>query len=217
MSPWQFEQFEKLINNTQEGQLDVFMVLKQDNIEVNVFKELLFQYRSNCIQQILRKYQNVNTDEADFCFFRGVNSLLRSINEQRFVFKNEKSIPSYLFIACEGQVKRFLGQKKVNILPFSVNEYLLNRSSENEDGLMDKIVKENKFKSIRQALSEITEDCKQQIQKYYLNNMSHAQIIEDMPALKNEKNSSAKLNRCLKKLRSKAREYLKKLELQSEN
>lgn len=215
MSPRQFEQFEKFINNTREDQLDIFMVLKQE--EATIFKNFLFQYRANCVQQILKKYQNVNIDEADFCFFRGVNSLLRSINEQRFVFKNEKSIPSYLFIACEGQVKRFLGQKKVNILPFSVSEFLLSRSADDEDGLMDKIDKENKFKSIRQALSQMTEDCKAQIHKYYLENMSHAQIIKDIPALKNEKNSSAKLNRCLKKLRKKALELFKKNELQSKN
>ena len=213
-------QFEKLkilihkkksLNNTDD---DLFSTLKED--EKGELKMLfLKEYRQDIIQQILSKYKVLNVDEVDACYFKGFNSLIKSIFKEKFIYSDNHSVKKYLFTACKFQAIKLIKSKNKSILPFSVAEFFLNSTYDN--GLCEKQEKENMIESMKKGLSELKDDCRIIIQKFFLDEMSHAKIVEEVPQLLNVKNSSAKTNRCLNKLRIRTRQIFKKMEFRNKN
>jgi len=157
----QFKQFETLIHKIQllnNADKDLFKALKEDekgDLKILFLKE----YRQDIIQQILAKYKVLNVDEVDVCYFRGFNSLIKSIAKGKFNYSDNTSVKKYLFIACKFQAIKLIENKKKNILPFSVAEFLLNPTC-NDDGLCEKYEKEKMMESMKLALSELKDDCR---------------------------------------------------------
>ena len=218
MTPNQFKQFKTLIHNIQSlnnVDKDLFKALKEDE-EGELKMLFLKEYRQDIVPQILGKYKVLNVDEVDVCYFRAFNSLIKSIAKEKFTYNDKSSVKSYLFTACKYQAIKLIENKKRNILPFSVTEFLLNSTNENDE-LCEKHEKEKMLESMKQALLELKDDCKTMIQKFYLDEMSHAEIVEEEPQLLNVKNSSAKTNRCLTKLRMRTLRIFKQLEFNKKN
>ena len=209
----QYELLKQLVNQTTEEEFkeNALSFLKYDlNREITVL--LIGQYRKEITTEIAKRY-SLDEEERENCYFKVLTSLYRSVKESRFKYKNEKSVKNYLFVACKGAAIRLLAEKgKTSKSDININE-LLKYQFVTDGEVEDREVEyKNMQDSIFAALEELPTNCKEIIQKYYFEGMSHAQIVELMPQLLNVKNSNAKAKRCLDRLKIKAVNIYRNLE-----
>lgn len=211
MNRQQYELLKKLITQTteEEFQKDKLTIFKYDGSE-EITVLLLKKYRQEINAEIRKKFP-LNEEELEACFFKVLDSFCRSVKENRFRHDSENSVKNYLFKGCEGAAKRFLGnkQKTPNI---TVEEFLKFQYDIEEDIYEKEVEHANMVKAMYAALEELPTGCNEIIRKYHLEEKSHAEIVKLIPQLLNVKNSSAKANRCLDKLKIKTLNIYKKLE-----
>jgi len=210
MNPNQYEQLKILIKRRteQDANADNLFFLKYDkDKEITI---ILLKTCRESIKKEVGKIIKLSNDELDVCYFKGLESLCRSINKSKFQYKHEKSIESYLFIACKGNATRFIEQKKKRNSSYSIEDFLEFHIDDDEPEKESEYQK--MIEAMYKALDELQTDCKGMIQNFYLNGKSHAQIVDSMPQLLSVKNSSAKTNRCLNKLKIKTLAIYRKLE-----
>ncbi len=214
MTITQYQNLKKLIQQaryTDSG--DVLVLLNQAH--ATDLKEIILQYRKKCIQEIQLQFRKLSYDDIDECFFKALTTFTNSIEKDNFTHKDDKSIYNYLLRGCKNQAIRTWDKKK-KYDAFLTPE-LPDRSESDNNGVLGKMEDENLRTSMFKALGEMHKDCKSIIESFFLDEMSHKEIVQENPALKNEKNASMKLRRCLSKLRRRAVDIFKKNEMKSQN
>lgn len=211
MTKTEYEQLKKLIQNPKYNNPNIFEVLKDES--TTDLKQTIFEYRDKCINKVLREYTKLNYDDIEKCFVNAVGSLSTAIGKGSFQWQNENSLYNYLLTGTKNQAYKTWQKKKKyeSFIPIDV----LNKA-DSEDGHTES-QKEKMRTAVLEALKEIKDDCRSFIEQFFLDEKSHEEMVNDNPILKNEKNSSAKINRCLSGLRKKAVELFKKNELNTQN
>lgn len=207
----QYEKLKILIKKTTKQNIKAnnLTFLKYDTSnEITIL--LLKTYRESINKEIAKKFLRLNDEDIEACYFKGLQSLFNSIAEDRFQFKDEKSVKNYLFISCKGNATRLIKNKNKSF--FSIDHFLLFSDVNHQDEI-DQSEYKNMIIAAKKAFEEeLCLDCKKLIKFFYLKEKNHKQIVKLMPEIKNVKNSSAKTNRCLNKLRIKALAIFRKLE-----
>jgi len=212
MTKTQYEQLKLLLQNPEYNNPNIFDVLKDET--TTDLKERIFEYRDKCINKVVREYTKLNYDDIEKCFVSAVGSLSTAISKNSFQWKNENSLYNYLLTGTKNQAYKTWQKKKKyeSFIPIEV----LNTATE-EGSSKDIFQKEKMRDAVSEALREIKDDCRSFIEQFFLDEKSHEEMVKDNPILKNEKNSSAKMNRCLSNLRKKAVELFNKNELNTQN
>ncbi len=138
-------------------------------------------------------------DDAKDIYQEAFLAVWQNIKQNRFIPKNESSINGYLYTIAKNKWLDTLRSKGYKKTLVTSRLYHFEIKDEENNGINDDILKDNRLQDVIQAFTHLGEACKNLLSKFYFEKKSMnliAQELELDPA-----STRNKKYRCMKKLR----------------